>query len=117
MQGLRDKGKIRKSQRVLINGAGGGVGTFAIQYAKMLGAEVTGVDNAQKLDMLRSIGADCVLDYVKEDFTANGTRYDLILDVVGNRSVLIRRALRPGAHMPWSEGLFLAYSRRCWRHR
>ncbi|WEK54572.1 MAG: NAD(P)-dependent alcohol dehydrogenase [Candidatus Cohnella colombiensis] len=97
LQGLRNKGNLRKGHRVLINGAGGGVGTFAIQYAKLFGAEVTGVDRAEKLDMLRSIGADEVLDYVEEDFAATGRRYDLILDVVGNRSIFaIRRALKPG---------------------
>ncbi|TFE25248.1 NAD(P)-dependent alcohol dehydrogenase [Cohnella luojiensis] len=97
LQGLRDKGKLRKGHRVLINGAGGGVGTFAIQYAKLLGAEVTGVDSAGKLEMLLSIGADRVLDYTKDDFTAIGLQYDLILDVVGNRSVFaIKRALKSG---------------------
>jgi len=97
LQGLRDTGKLRKGYQVLINGAGGGVGTFGIQYAKLLGAEVTGVDNAGKLDMLRSVGADHVLDYTKEDFAASGLRYDLILDVVGNRSVTaVKRALRSG---------------------
>lgn len=97
LQGLRDKGKLQKGSRVLVNGAGGGVGTFAIQYAKLFGAEVTGVDSAGKLDMLRSIGADRVIDYETEDFTAGGQRYDLILDVVGNRSVFtIKLALAPG---------------------
>ncbi|MWC30794.1 zinc-binding dehydrogenase [Paenibacillus sp. MMS18-CY102] len=97
LQGLRDKGKIQRDHRVLINGAGGGVGTFAIQYAKLLGAKVTGVDSADKLDMLRSLGADHVLDYAQEDFTAIGPRYDLILDVVGKRSVFaIKRALKSG---------------------
>lgn len=97
LQGLRDKGKLRKGDRILINGAGGGVGTFAIQYAKWLGAEVTGVDSEGKLNMLRSVGADHIMDYAKEDFTASGLRYDLILDVVGNRSVFaVKRALKPG---------------------
>lgn len=97
LQGLRDSGKIRNGHRVLINGAGGGVGTFGIQYAKLLGAEVTGVDAAEKLDMLRSVGADDVVDFTKEDFTASGPRYDLILDVVGNRSLFeIKRSLKPG---------------------
>ena len=96
LQGLRDRGKLRKGQRILINGAGGGVGTFGIQYAKRLGAEVTGVDSGGKLDTLRSLGADDVVDYTKEDFAARGKRYDIILDVVGNRSVFdIRRALAP----------------------
>lgn len=97
LQGLRDRGKLRKGQRILINGAGGGVGTFGIQYAKWLGAEVTGVDEAGKLEMLRSVGADYRIDYTKEDFAASGPQYDLILDVVGNRSVnVIKRALKPG---------------------
>ena len=79
---------------MLINGAGGGVGTFAVQYAKLLGAEVTAVDSTGKLDMLLSIGADYVLDYTKEDFITSGLQYDLILDVVGNRSVwAVRHAL------------------------
>lgn len=97
LQGLRDKGKLRKGYRVLINGAGGGVGTFGIQYAKLLEAEVIGVDSASKLDMLSSVGADHVLDYTKEDFTTSGIQYDVILDVVGNRSVFsIKRALKTG---------------------
>ena len=82
-----DKGKIRQGQRVLINGAGGGVGTLGIQIAKLYGVEVTGVDSIGKLDMLRSIGFDHVIDYTKEDFTKNGKRYDLILDVKTNRSM------------------------------
>lgn len=97
LQGLRDTGKLGKGHQVLINGAGGGVGTFGIQYAKMLGAEVTGVDASEKLDMLRSVGADHVMDYTREDFASNGLRYDLILDVVGNRSVFeVKRALKRG---------------------
>jgi NADPH:quinone reductase-like Zn-dependent oxidoreductase len=96
LQGLRDKGKVRTGQRVLINGAGGGVGTFAVQIAKSLGAEVTGVDRAEKLDMLLSIGADRVIDHTKEDFTRNGLEYDLIIDVVSHRSVFdYKRALAP----------------------
>jgi len=86
VQGLIDKGKIKQAQKVLINGAGGGVGTFAIQIAKLYGAEVTGVDKATKLEMLRSIGFDHVIDYTKEDFTKNGKVYDLILDAKTNRS-------------------------------
>ncbi len=96
LQSLRDKGKIRSGQRVLINGAGGGVGTFAAQLAKSYGAEVTGVDKAEKLDMLLSIGADHVVDYTKEDFTRRGQEYDLIVDVVSHRSVFdYKRALAP----------------------
>lgn len=87
LQGLRDKGKIESGQKVLINGAGGGAGTFAIQIAKLFGAEVTGVDNSEKLDMMRSIGADYVIDYTNEDYTQNGQRYDLILDLVAYRSI------------------------------
>ena len=87
VQGLIDKGQIKPGQKLLINGAGGGVGTFAIQIAKQYGVEVTGVDNTAKLDMLRSLGFDHVIDYTKEDFTKNGNCYDLILDVKTNRSV------------------------------
>lgn len=95
LQGLRDKGKLQSGQHVLINGAGGGVGTFAIQYAKMHGAVVTGVDNAGKLGMLQAVGADHVLDYTQTDFTKSGQKYNLILDVVGNRSIFaLKRALR-----------------------
>lgn len=96
LQSLRDKGKIRSGQRILINGAGGGVGTFAVQIAKSFGAEVTGVDRAEKLDMLLSLGADHVVDYTKEDFTRRGQEYDLIVDVVSHRSVFdYKRALAP----------------------
>ncbi|MBP1964356.1 NAD(P)-dependent alcohol dehydrogenase [Paenibacillus aceris] len=96
LQGLRYKGRIQKGKKVLINGAGGGVGTFAVQIAKCCGAEVTGVDITRKLDMLRSIGADHVIDYTQTDFIKNGQRYDLILDVVGTRSIFdYKRALNP----------------------
>jgi NADPH:quinone reductase-like Zn-dependent oxidoreductase len=96
LQGLRDTGRIQPGQKLLINGAGGGVGTFAIQIAKLYGVEVTGVDSARKLDMLRAMGADHVIDYTQEDFTTTGQRYDLILDVKTNRSILdCARALSP----------------------
>jgi NADPH:quinone reductase-like Zn-dependent oxidoreductase len=96
LQHFRCKRPIEPGQRVLINGAGGSVGTFAVQLAKHFGAEVTGVDSAAKLDMLRSIGADHVIDYSRVDFTATGQRYDLVLDVVASRSVsAYRRALDP----------------------
>ena len=96
LQGIRDKGQVQPGQKVLINGAGGCTGTFAVQLAKLYGAEVTGVDNAGKMDYVRSIGANHVIDYTQEDFTKNGQRYDLILDVVAHRSVFaFRRALRP----------------------
>lgn len=87
VQGLIDRGNIRQGQKILINGAGGGVGTFALQIAKQYGVEVTGVDRTGKMDMLRSIGFDHVIDYTREDFTKSGRRYDLILDVKTNRSV------------------------------
>ena len=95
LQGIRDKGQVQPGQKVLINGAGGGAGTFAVQLAKLYGAEVTGVDNTGKLDFMRSLGADHVIDYTREDFTKIGKQYDLILDIVAHRSVFAyKRALR-----------------------
>src|SRR5687767_9149241 len=96
LQGIRDKGQVQPGQKVLINGAGGGAGTFAVQLAKLYGAEVTGVDNTGKLDFMRSFGADHVIDYTREDFTKKGRQYDLILDLIAHRSVFAyRRALKP----------------------
>lgn len=87
LHGLRDKGQVKSGQKVLINGAGGGVGTFAIQMAKSSGAIVTGVDSTEKLATMTSCGADQVIDYTKEDFTKNGQQYDLIIDNVASRSI------------------------------
>lgn len=101
VQGLIDKGKIRSGQKVLINGAGGGVGTFGVQIAQLYGVEISGVDSTGKLDMLRSIGFDHVIDYTREDFTKNGQVYDLILDAKTNRSLFhyVRALSRNGVYV------------------
>ncbi|HEY2577659.1 MAG TPA: NAD(P)-dependent alcohol dehydrogenase, partial [Streptosporangiaceae bacterium] len=96
LQGIRDKGGVQPGHKVLINGAGGGSGMYAIQLAKLAGAEVTGVDNAEKLEFMRSLGADHVIDYAREDFTRNGRGYDLILDLAARRPVFAYpRSLMP----------------------
>jgi NADPH:quinone reductase-like Zn-dependent oxidoreductase len=97
LQGIRDKGRVQPGQKVLVNGGGGGSGMYAVQLAKLHGAEVTGVDNAEKLEFMRSLGADHVIDYEREDFTRNGRGYDLILDLAAYRPVVAyRRSLMPG---------------------
>lgn len=96
LQGLRDKGKVRPGQKVLINGAAGGVGTFAVQIARWLGAEVTGVCSTRNLDLVRSLGADHVIDYTQEDFTRGKAGYDVVLECVGNHSfAACRRVVHP----------------------
>jgi NADPH:quinone reductase-like Zn-dependent oxidoreductase len=97
LQGLRDKGRIQAGQKVLVNGAAGGVGTFAVQVAKSFGADVTGVCSARNVEMVRSLGADRVIDYTQEDFAKDEGRYHLFFDCIGNRSVSeCRRVLKPG---------------------
>ena len=93
LQGLRDKGRLQSGQKVLINGASGGVGTFAVQIGRALGAEVTGVCSTKNVDLVRSIGADHVVDYTVDDFTRGGKRYDLILDCIGNRALSAYRRI------------------------
>ena len=105
LQGIREKGQVQTGQKVLINGAGGGSGMYAVQLAKLHGAEVTGVDNAEKLEFMRSLGADHVMDYIREDFTRTGRTYDLILDLAAHRSAFAyRRSLRPGGRYMYVGG-------------
>ena len=105
LQLLRDQGKVKEGQSVLVNGASGGVGPFAVQIAKAFGAEVTGVCSTANVDMVRSIGADRVIDYTETDFTKEGTRYDFILDNVGDRPASdVRRALTPNGHLQSNGG-------------
>jgi NADPH:quinone reductase-like Zn-dependent oxidoreductase len=105
LNGLRDAGKLRAGQRVLVNGAAGGVGSFAVQIAKAFGAEVTGVCSTRNVELVRSLGADNVIDYTREDFTRNGTQYDLIFDNVENRSLAdCRRALAPAGTLVLNSG-------------
>jgi NADPH:quinone reductase-like Zn-dependent oxidoreductase len=105
LQGLRTKGQLRAGQKVLVNGASGGVGTFAVQLAKVLGADVTAVVSPRNVDKARALGADHVIDYTQEDFAQNGQRYDLILAANGNRSIAdYQRALSPAGTYVMSGG-------------
>jgi len=110
LQGFRDKAHLQPGQKVLINGAAGGVGTFAVQIAKTFGAEVTGVCSTRNVELVRSIGADIVIDYTREDFTSNGKQYDVIFDLVANHSfaehrrALTRRGIYIGAGMIGLDG-------------
>ncbi|MFF9120513.1 NAD(P)-dependent alcohol dehydrogenase [Streptomyces massasporeus] len=105
LMGLRDVAGVKPGQKVLINGASGGVGTFAVQLATVFGAEVTGVCSTRNIDLIRSLGAGHVIDYTKEDFTRNGQRYDVVFDLVGNRTLSeCRRALSPAGALVLSGG-------------
>ncbi|MER7692580.1 NAD(P)-dependent alcohol dehydrogenase [Streptomyces sp. NPDC097610] len=105
LMGLRDLGQVQPGQQVLVNGASGGVGTFAVQIAKAFGAEVTGVCSTRNRELIRSMGADHLIDYTREDFTRNGRRYDVVFDLVGNHSLTeCRRALTPTGRLVLSGG-------------
>jgi NADPH:quinone reductase-like Zn-dependent oxidoreductase len=105
LHGLRDAGGLQPGQRLLVNGASGGVGSFAVQLGKVLGAEVTGVCSTANVELVRSLGADHVVDYTRQDFTAGAERYDLILDNIENRPLsAVRRALAPGGTLVLNSG-------------
>ncbi len=118
LQGLRDRGRLQPGQQVLINGASGGVGTFAVQIAVAFGGEVTAVASTRSLDLVRSLGADHVIDYTREDFSRNGRRYDLIFATVGNRSAAeYERALKPAGRLVTTVFLPSLVFRGFWRSR